>query len=47
LSYQFQHSSDGVVWTNLGAPVAGTGGTINSPGLTPTPAKAIFRVKRS
>jgi hypothetical protein len=46
LSYQFQSSTDGVVWSNVGAPVAGTGATISTT-VSPTPTKLIFRVKRA
>jgi len=45
VTYQFQSSNDGVTWSNTGAPIAGTGGTISTT-INPTPTKLIFRVKR-
>ncbi len=45
VTYQFQSSSDGATWTDFGAPMAGTGGTISA-SVSPSPDKLIFRVKR-
>lgn len=45
VNYQFQSSTDGVVWVDVGPLTAGTGGTI-SINVVPTPAGAIYRVRR-